>query len=48
MPLGEGASILEGGLASLRESDDRKRAEPDADGLAIDPQTLAPGSRVAS
>ncbi len=48
IPLSERVSILEGGLASLRERDDRKRAEPDAGGLAVDPQALALGPRMAS
>ena len=48
MPLGKCAAILQSGLASLRQRDDRKRAEPDTDGLAIDAQPLAPGPRMAS
>ena len=37
-----------GGLAGLSQRDDRKRAEPDADGLAIDARPLAPGPRMPS
>ena len=48
MSPGEGASILQGGLARLGHRDDRKRAEPDADGLVIDAQALAPGPRLPS
>ena len=40
MAPGGGVAILEDGLASLCQRDDRKRAEPDADAPATDAELL--------